>query len=66
MEKSVEFLEQAVKTAPDITIFQYHLGMAYHKKGNPAKAKLHLGNAVNAKHAFKEKDEALAILKQIP
>jgi hypothetical protein len=66
MDKSVEFLEQAAKAAPDISIFQYHLGMAYHKKGDLAKAKLHLGNAVNSKHVFKEKDDALAILKQIP
>lgn len=66
MDKSVKFLEQAMTAAPNIVIFQYHLGMAYHKKGDLAKAKLHLGNAVNAKFAFKGKEEAMAVLKQIP
>ncbi|MEW6331946.1 MAG: tetratricopeptide repeat protein [Pseudomonadota bacterium] len=66
MEKAVKYLDQAATAAPNIAIFQFHLGMAYHKSGNAAKAKLHLGNAANAKQAFKEKEEALAILKQLP
>jgi len=54
-----------VKQAPNIAIFQYHLGMAYNKQGNSAEAKTHLAKAVNSKADFFGKDEAKAVLAQL-
>lgn len=65
LDKSVAFLEQAVKAAPDIAIFRYHLGMAYYKKGNSAQAKLHLARAVTPNANFMGIDEARSVLKQL-
>ena len=37
--KAVEVLEGVVNAQPKVAIFHYHLGMAYAKAGNKAKAK---------------------------
>ncbi|MFZ5619796.1 MAG: tetratricopeptide repeat protein [Pseudomonadota bacterium] len=42
--KAVEVLEGVVSSAPDVGIFQYHLGMAYAKAGDKSKAR----NALSA------------------
>jgi tetratricopeptide (TPR) repeat protein len=65
-DKAVALLEGVVKQAPAISIFQYHLGMAYHKKGNATAAKTHLTKALEGKANFGGADEARAVLKQLP
>jgi hypothetical protein len=40
--------------------------MAYHKQGNLSEAKIHLAKAMESKNDFPGKDEARAILQQIP
>lgn len=64
-EKAVEILKEVVKQAPNAPIFQYHLGMAYHKQGNMAEAKTHLAKAVEAKGEFTGREEARETLKKI-
>lgn len=44
--KAVEVLEGVVNAAPKVPVFQYHLGMAYAKVGDKAKAKAALSKAV--------------------
>lgn len=44
--KAVEVLEDVVNAAPKVPVFQYHLGMAYAKAGDKAKAKAALSKAV--------------------
>src|SRR3989344_2505916 len=65
LDKSVQFLEQAVKADPNVAIFRYHLGMAYYKKGDRANAKKHLTQAVSSNANFTDMEEARAILKQL-
>lgn len=45
-EKSIEVLGAVVTASPNIAIFHYHLGMAYAKSGDKAKAKTHLAKAL--------------------
>jgi len=66
VDKAIALLESVVKQVPKAPIFHYHLGMAYHKKGDNAAAKTHLAKAVEDKNDFPGKDEAQATLKKIP
>jgi Tfp pilus assembly protein PilF len=64
--KAVAMLSKVVAKAPKVSVFQYHLGMAYHKAGDDKSAKIHLGQAVQAKTDFPGIDDArqtLATLK---
>jgi hypothetical protein len=45
-----------------VAIFQFHLGMALHRKGDVAMAKPHLQKAVDAKVQFPGIKEAQKIL----
>jgi Tfp pilus assembly protein PilF len=40
--------------------------MAYHKQGNLSEAKTQLAKAVEGKHDYPGKNEARAVLQQIP
>lgn len=65
-DKTVSLLRPVVEKAPKAAIFQYHLGMAYHKQGDAQAAKLHLSKAVAANPNFPGADEARATLSAIP
>ncbi len=43
---AIGLLEDAVKKAPDNAMMQYHLGMAYQKVNDPARARMHLEKAL--------------------
>ena len=64
-EKAVEILSKVVDSQPQIALFQYHLGMAYYRQGNNAKAKLHFGKALESGQEFKGKDEVEKIMSEI-
>lgn len=64
-DKAVEILKKVVKESPNVSIFRYHLGMAYHKQGNLPEAKIHLAKAVEGKATFPGADEARETLKKI-
>jgi tetratricopeptide (TPR) repeat protein len=65
LESAIATLQQVVEKAPAVPIFQYHLGMAYHKQGNKAAAKTHLETALNSNQDFAGKKQAQDILNQI-
>ena len=62
--KSIEILESVVNVAPEVPIFQYHLGMAYAKAGAPDKAKASLTKALELGD-FAGADDARNTLKQL-
>ena len=65
LESAIATLEQVVEKAPKVPIFQYHLGMAYHKQGNNDAAKTHLETALNSQQDFVGKKQARDILNNI-
>jgi Tfp pilus assembly protein PilF len=65
-DKAVSILKDVVKQAPNVSVFRYHLGMAYHKQGNLTDAKIQLAKALEGKNDFIGKDEARTVLQQIP
>ncbi len=62
---AIESLKQAVKTAPNINIFNYHLGMAYKATGDKANAKVYLDKSLSNNKNFSAKDKAEAALKSL-
>ena len=64
-ESAIKYLSKAVDQAPKISIFNYHLGMAYKQAGNTVKAKLYLEKSLNGNEAFKESDQAKSALKDL-
>jgi tetratricopeptide (TPR) repeat protein len=55
-------LQKVVEKAPEVPIFQYHLGMTLYKQGDLKSAKIHLQQAVDAKGSFFGVEEARGIL----
>ena len=65
VEKALPLLEKATKQTPDSGLLQYHLGVAYYKKGQVQKAKERLSKAVESNQDFpglKEAQELQATL----
>lgn len=62
--KAVEVLEKVVDAEPKVPIFQYHLGMAYAKSGDKAKARVALTKGLELGD-FAEKDEARQVLDSL-
>ena len=60
--EAVTVLERAVKRAPDAALFQLHLGLALHKKGDTARAQAHLKKALDSKTPLPGLDEARTLL----
>lgn len=64
-DNSIRLLTQVVQQAPQIPIFQYHLGMALYKKGDLPAAKQHLQAAASSKDKYPGLEEAKATLAKI-
>lgn len=47
VNKAISTLEKVTSRAPEIPVFKYHLGFAYHKQGNNAGAIAQLQEAIN-------------------
>ena len=62
---ALPLLQKAADKAPQIAIFQYHLGMALHKKGDMKAAKIALQKAVDSKTSFPGIEEAKGVLAKI-
>jgi tetratricopeptide (TPR) repeat protein len=60
--QAVLHLNKASEKAPQVAIFQFHLGMALHKRGDAAMARQHLQKAVESKAEIPGIDEAKKIL----
>jgi len=59
-----EFTDSLVKLADNATV-NYHLGMAYYKKGDKAKAKAQLEKALSLSDKFDGADEARSVLGEL-
>jgi len=64
-DKAVTLLKKATEMAPQVPIFQYHLGMAYNGKGDKKSAKIWLAKALDGKQEFPGSQEARETLKAI-
>lgn len=64
-EEAVRILRRAVAKAPDQPAVNYHLGMAYFKRGELKEAKVHLAKAVDSKGVFHGVEEARKVLAKI-
>jgi tetratricopeptide (TPR) repeat protein len=51
-DSAIIYLSQVVEKAPDVNVFNYHLGMAYKKAGNAIQAKKYLQKSINGKREF--------------
>lgn len=65
-ELAVKALEFSVKKDPQNPIYLVHLGLAYAKMGNQAKAKASLTQALKLKPNVSGADEARAVLASLP
>lgn len=63
--KAISVLEEVNRIAPDVGVFQFHLGMAYHQAGDTANAKRYLSLAVASKQDYLGKDLAKEALKKL-
>ncbi len=64
-QKAIQYLSKNVEMLPKVTVFNYHLGMAYKMSGDKAKAKVYLEKSLANGKEFKEKDLAKAALKEL-
>ncbi len=64
-DRAIEILERVVRSAPEVPIFHYHLGAAYHQRGDKEVARKHLERAVAASADFPGKSEAAVMLEQV-
>jgi putative PEP-CTERM system TPR-repeat lipoprotein len=64
-EKAISFLKQVVEKAPDINIFNFHLGMAYKMAGDNAQAKEYLEKSLADDKPFKQRQDAETALSEL-
>ncbi len=64
VDKAIALLTKAVDAQPQVPIFQYHLGVAYHQKGDVADARIHLAKAAAAPN-FADVGKARALLRTL-
>ena len=62
-DKAAEILKGVVEKAPQVPVFQYHLGMAYLNLGDKAAASEHLTRATDGEFSYEGIEEARAALK---
>ena len=62
---AIKYLSQAVEKAPQINVFNYHLGMAYMQAGDKVQAKLYLEKSIANDNSFMWEKQAKAALKSL-
>lgn len=65
LSSAIPVLERCVKEAPDNPLYQFHLGMAYAKRGHDAKARTALQTALKLKADFPGAADARQTLTQL-
>jgi len=63
--EAVKVLSGVVEKAPEVPVFNYHLGMAYLKQGNKQEAKNYLSKAVGENYNYTGIDEARKALAEL-
>ena len=64
-DKALPILKRVVDEAPQVPVFQYHLGMTYFQKGDKAAAKEHLTLATAGDYSYQGIEEARATLESL-
>jgi tetratricopeptide (TPR) repeat protein len=64
-DPAVEVLTRVVEKAPEVPVFNYHLGMALYKQGNAEAAKTYLSKAVDGTHTYDGVEEARRVLEEL-
>jgi tetratricopeptide (TPR) repeat protein len=64
-DDAINHITKAVEKAPNINIFNYHLGMAYKMSGDKQNAKTYLEKSLSDNNNFKEKKQAEAALNNL-
>ena len=65
VDKAVTVLADVVEKAPDVPVFLYHLGMAYHMQGDKRAAKEILSRAVAEEYDYNGVDEARRVYSEL-
>lgn len=64
-EEAVRLMKSAVDKAPNNSVLNYHLGIAYVRSGKSAEARTHLSKALKSPDTFEGRQEAEQILAQL-
>jgi tetratricopeptide (TPR) repeat protein len=64
-EEALRLLKNAITKSPDLSVLNYHLGMAYYRVGKSSEARSYLSKALRKPDAFPGRQEAEQILAQI-
>ena len=64
-QNAITYLKQAVEKNPELSVFNYHLGMAYKMSGDKAQAKVYLEKSLADNKPFKQKKLAKAALQDL-
>jgi Flp pilus assembly protein TadD len=62
---AIDLLEEALKKAPDNITFHYHLGMAYQKAGDKARARSHLQRVLQLNADFSKAGDVRRALNEL-
>jgi tetratricopeptide (TPR) repeat protein len=63
--EAIDVLSKVVDKAPNVAVFNYHLGMAYYKQGNKKHAREYLSKAVAEKYDYDGVEEARETLSKL-
>jgi Flp pilus assembly protein TadD len=63
--RAITYLQEAREKSPNNAIIHYHLGMAYYKNGEGAKAKEELKRSLELDPKFPGADEAKATFQKL-
>ncbi|MDK2743946.1 MAG: tetratricopeptide repeat protein [Nitrospira sp. BO4] len=64
-EEAIRLMKQAVAKSPEISVLNYHLGIAFFQSGKQAEARTYLSKALKSPDQFEGRREAEQILAQI-
>lgn len=64
-EEAIRLMKDAVAKSPDISVMNYHLGMAFFQSGQRAEARTYLSKALKNSDSFEGRREAEQVLAQI-
>ena len=64
-EEAIRLMKSAVAKSPDISVLNYHLGIAFFQSGKRAEARTYLSKALKSAEAFEGRQEAEKVLAQL-
>ncbi len=64
-EEAIRLMKQAVSKSPDMSVLNYHLGIACFQSGQRAEARTYLSRALKSSDPFEGRQEAEHVLAQI-